>query len=164
MLGILVCVNVTSRADGIDNMKTSIRNRATALGIAAAAGLAGIGITAGPALASIDSTPAATAAATQSSGHPTNSLKYADKLVRAFGVGSDVDVERLATDAVVKTLSEHGDAHAGRWHRIAADSAAGSTYVAYTNLDTGEKMTLGVSNEKSANGDDDAVRQIRFDD
>lgn len=146
-------------------MRTSLRKRAAALGIATVAGLAGIGVTAGPALASTDSTSVATTAKdTQSSGHPTTSLKYADDLVRAFGVGSDVEVEKLATDAVVKTLSEHGDAHASRWHRIAADSAAGSTYVAYTNLDTGEMMTLGVSNEKSAKGSNHAVRQIRFDD
>ena len=146
-------------------MRTSLRKRAAALGIATVAGFAGIGVTAGSALASTDSASVATTAKdTQSSGHPTTSLEYADDLVRAFGVGSDVEVEKLATDAVVKTLSEHGDAHASRWHRIAADSAAGSTYVAYTNLETGEMMTLGVSNEKSANGSNHAVRQIRFDD
>lgn len=146
-------------------MTTTLRTRTAALGIAAVAAFASIGMAGGPALAAADATSAHTADSdAQSSGHPTDSLKYADELVRAFGVGSDVEVERLATDAVVKTLSEHGDAHASRWHRVAADSAAGSTYVAYTNLDTGEKMTLGVSNERSANGDDEAVRQIRFDD
>lgn len=143
-------------------MDTAVRARTAALGITAIAALTSIGLAGNPALAASDKTTT-TAAAVQSSGHPTTSLKYADELVRAFGTGSDVDVERLATDAVVKTLSEHGDSHASRWHRIAADSAAGSTYVAYTNLDTGEEMTLGVNNEKSADGDDEAVRQIRFD-
>lgn len=145
-------------------MDTAVRARTAALGITAIAALTSIGLAGNPALAASDTTTTSTtAAAVQSSGHSTTSLKYADELVRAFGTGSDVDVERLATDAVVKTLSEHGDSHASRWHRIAADSAAGSTYVAYTNLDTGEEMTLGVSNEKSADGDDEAVRQIRFD-
>lgn len=142
-------------------MDTTVHARTVALGITAIAALASIGLAGSPALAASDTT---SATAAQSSGYPTTSLTYADELVTAFGIGSDVDVERLATDAVVKTLREHGDAHASRWHRIAADSAAGSTYVAYTNLDTGEEMTLGVSNEKSANGDDEAVRQIRFDD
>lgn len=143
-------------------MDTTVHARTFALGITAIAALASIGLARSPALAASDTT-SASATAVQSSGYPTTSLKYADELVTAFGIGSDVDVERLATDAVVKTLGEHGDAHASRWHRIAADSAAGSTYVAYTNLDTGEEMTLGVSNEKSADGDDEAVRQIRFD-
>lgn len=146
-------------------MDTTVHARTVALGITAIAALASIGLAGSPALAASDTTSASpSATAAQSSGYPTTSLTYADELVTAFGIGSDVDVERLATDAVVKTLGEHGDAHASRWHRIAADSAAGSTYVAYTNLDTGEEMTLGVSNEKSANGDDEAVRQIRFDD
>ena len=146
-------------------MDTTVHARTVALGITAIAALASIGLAGSPALAASDTTLASpSATATQSSGYPTTPLTYADELVTAFGIGSDVDVERLATDAVVKTLGEHGDAHASRWHRIAADSAAGSTYVAYTNLDTGEEMTLGVSNEKSANGDDEAVRQIRFDD
>ena len=146
-------------------MDTTVHASTVALGITAIAALASIGLAGSQALAASDTTLASpSATATQSSGYPTTSLTYADELVTAFGIGSDVDVERLATDAVVKTLGEHGDAHASRWHRIAADSAAGSTYVAYTNLDTGEEMTLGVSNEKSANGDDEAVRQIRFDD
>lgn len=72
-------------------------------------------------------------------------------------------MRKLATKKVADALHAHGDADATRWHRVSADSAAGSTYVAYTNLTTGETMTLGVTNERAAKGDSHAVRTIRFD-
>lgn len=144
-------------------MKTTNRNRAAALGIAAAASLATVGVAGGPALAGPDAEAAPPAVQeSQSQGNPTNSLEYADDLVSAYGVGSDTKVEELATQNVVDALSEHGDAHATRWHRITADGAAGTTYVTYTNLDTGETMTLGVGNESASNGDDHSVRQVSF--
>ena len=86
-------------------MDTAVRARTAALGITAIAALTSIGLAGNPSLAAADpTTTSTTAAAVQSSGHPTTSLKYADELVRAFGTGSDVDVESLATDAVVKPL------------------------------------------------------------
>lgn len=152
-------------------MNTTIRNRAAALGIATIAGLAGVGVAGGSALAattseeSTNSGSATTAAAEpQSEGHPSNASAYADELVRAWGNGSDIEVKEHATQNVVDALSAHGDEHATRWHRITADGAAGSSYVVYRNKTTGELLTLRVNNEAAALGEDAAVHQIRFND
>ena len=144
-------------------MNTTIRNRATALGIAAIAGIAGLGFGGGSALATTNSTATTTVAqAPQSAGHPNDSADYADEMVRGWGVGSDSTVKDRATQEVVDALSAHGDGHVTRWHRIGADGAAGSTHVAYANWETGEVMILRVNNERAASGDAMAVRQVKF--
>lgn len=145
-------------------MSTLLRSRIAALGIAAVAGFASLGA-AGPVSAATgtDSTPGA-AEAPQSSGHPIGASEYADNLVIAYGVGDGRTMDDLATENVVDALDDHGSAHAKRWHRTAADSGAGHTWVSYTNLDTHEVMTVTVRNEAASNGDTDAVREITFDD
>jgi hypothetical protein len=147
-------------------MSTIIRSRAAALGIAAVAGIASLGVTAGPASAATGSESAtpASAQAPQSSGYPTSAFDYADELVTAYGNGDDATMDDLATQDVVDALAEHFDAHTKRWHRTAADSGMGHTWVSYTNLDTHEVMILSVRIELAADGKADAVRQVQFGD
>lgn len=144
-------------------MSSIIRSRTAAAGIAAVAVAAALAVTAGPASAVSAAESATTASqAPQSSGYPTDSLGVTDLLISAYGIGDDDTMKRLATAKVVKTLADHGDAHAKRWHRTAADAGAGHTWVSYTNLDTHEVMTFSVGNEAAANGGGDAVREVTF--
>ncbi|WP_210605088.1 hypothetical protein [Brevibacterium oceani] len=147
-------------------MSSTIRPRTAAAGIAAVAVAAALAVTAGPvsAVSAVSAAESATTAsqAPQSSGYPTDSLGVTDLLVTAYGIGDDDTMKRLATGKVVTTLTDHGDAHAKRWHRTAADAGAGHTWVSYTNLDTREVMTFGVRNEAAANGGGDAVREVTF--
>lgn len=153
-------------------MRITIRNRAAALGIAAATGLVGIGVAGGPALASTNSEAERPAAETsvaqqpQSAGYPKVSAEYADRMVRSWGAGDDSGIRDRASQTVVDDLAAHGDEHATRWHRIAADTGedpkVGTTHVAYVNWDTDEVMTLRVDNVRSNEGDAQAVRQVRF--
>ena len=68
-------------------MKYSVRNRAAALGIATVAGLAGLGLASGQAVAAdasaadSSSQSADSSADTQSVYYPTEPVKYADELV-----------------------------------------------------------------------------------
>ncbi|MGC2940244.1 MULTISPECIES: hypothetical protein [unclassified Brevibacterium] len=140
-------------------MPTTIRYRAAVWGIA---GLASLGLVAGPTSAFADSNSATGAQAPQSSGYPFSSVEYADKLVTAYGNGDDSELDRLATRNVVDALSEHSGGHAKRWHRTAADSGQGYTWVSYTNLDTHEVMNLTVRNSTAVDGDGDAVREVDF--
>ena len=148
-------------------MNSTIRNRAAALAIAAIAGFAGVGATGGSALASSGShagsgSEAAVALETQSDGHPKASSAYADKLVRAWGNGSDIEVGELAAKGVVDVLDEHGDKHATHWDRIAADADESWTDVVYENTVTHELMTLTVSNNTAEVDEEQAVRYISF--
>lgn len=128
-------------------------------GVAALAGLASLGLAVGP--ASADSPPSA-AQAPQSSGHPKSAVKYADRLITAYGTGDAVVVDQLAAKNVVAALAEHNDGHAKRWHRTSADSGKGYTWVSYTNLDTHDVMTLTVRNAIAADKGGDAVREAEF--
>ena len=68
---------------------------------------------------------------------------------------------------VAEKLADHGNENGSHWRNSGAESAAGTTYITYRNTETGEKMTLGVSNQ--AIGDQDewgaaphAVHQVKF--
>ncbi|SDS15062.1 hypothetical protein SAMN04489751_1344 [Brevibacterium sandarakinum] len=132
-------------------MKTTIRNRAAALTIAAVAGVSVIALASGPALAA----PAAVTradASPQSVHYPTDTSIYADELVRVWGADNTERVEGFATPEVVETLNEHGAENAKHWVRTGSDGAAGTIYSTYKNTATGETMSVGVANEEVSNG------------
>ncbi|HCG54850.1 MULTISPECIES: hypothetical protein [Brevibacterium] len=136
-------------------MKTTIRNHAAALGIAAVASLAGIGLASGPALAApapAEGTSTAADAAPQSVHFPTDTGIYADELVRAWGADNADRVEAFASPQVVEALNEHGNEDATHWVRTGGDGAAGTIYSTYENTVTGETMSVGVSNDEVSNG------------
>lgn len=134
-------------------MKTTIRNRAAALGVAAVAGIAGIGLASGPALAAPAPVAATTAdAAPQSVHYPTDTGIYADELVRAWGAGNTNRVEGFATPQVVEALNDHGNEKGTHWVKTGIDGAAGTIYSNYENTVTGETMSVGVANEEVSNG------------
>lgn len=148
-------------------MKTTIRNRAAAVGVAAVAGLAGIGLASGPAIAASPPTAAtAVDADPQSVHYPTDTGIYADELVRAWGAGNTDRVEGFATSQVVDTLSDHGNENATRWVQTGSSGAAGTIYVDYENTVTGEKMAVGVANEAVSNGGEwgepNGVHSVQF--
>ncbi|WP_181276172.1 hypothetical protein [Brevibacterium oceani] len=156
-------------------MKTTIRNRAAALGIATFAGLTGVGLATGPAMAAdasgadSSSQSAASDVDTQSVYYPTDTVKYADELVRAWGQGATDRVEAFASPQVAEELAEHGDDNVTHWDRVGAEGAAGTTYVDYENTVTGEKMSLGVANEAVSNPDNEwgtpnGVHKVQFED
>ena len=155
-------------------MKNPVSNRAAALGIATVAGLTGLGLATGPAMASdsgaanSSAQSAATDVDTQSIYYPIEAGKYADELVIAWGQDNTERVEAFASDEVAEKLADHGNEDGTHWRNSGAEGAAGTTYITYRNTETGEKMTLGVSNQ--AIGDQDewgaaphAVHRVKFD-
>src|SRR5699024_12520601 len=130
--------------------KSTIRNRATALGVATATGLAGIAFASGPALAGgaglADSTSQTAAADsdTQSVHFPTDPTSYADELVRAWGNGNTDRVEAFTSPGVVDELDAHRDDNVTHWDRMGTEGAAGTTYGDDVNTVTGETMSLGL--------------------
>lgn len=148
-------------------MKTTIRNRTAALAIAGIAGLAGVGLASGPALAT--SPPASAASADvepQSVYFPTNATRYADELVIAWGEGNTDRVEAFATQDVADALADHGDENGTHWDRTGVEGAAGTIYVDYENTVTGEEMSVGVDSAAVANGGEwgapNAADQVKF--
>ncbi|GEB22852.1 hypothetical protein [Brevibacterium aurantiacum] len=152
-------------------MTTTIRKHAAALAIAGFAGIAGVGMTGASALAAThspadsgSSSEVSVAVGAHSDGHPTNASGYADALVKAWGVGSEEEVNEYATPGVVKALSEHGDVFATQWDRIAADGAGESSSVVYQNKVTKELLTFSVNNEGATHGLHPAVHHVQFKD
>lgn len=135
-------------------MKTNIRNRVAALAIAGIAGLAGIGLAGGPALAAPASTVTTSDATPQSVHFPTDTGVYADELVRAWGAGNTDRVEAFASTQAVDVLGEHGNENATHWVKTGSNGAAGTIYSEYENTVTGETMSVGVANEEVSTGDE----------
>jgi hypothetical protein len=154
-------------------MKTTIRNRTAALAITTVAGLAGIGLVGGPAMAA-DASSANSSSETSDSGvgtqsvyYPTVPVTYADELVRAWGQGATDRVEAFGSAKVAEALAEHGNVNGTHWDRVGAEGAAGTVYVDYENTATGETMTLGVANEAVSNPDNEwgtphGVHSVKF--
>lgn len=90
---------------------------------------------------------------------PTVPGEYADALVRAWGSGDHMTVERMATAAVVHTLGDQGGPH---WEQTSAEGAAGSTIVTYTNTESGDTLELRVQNETAGQGGEHAVKEARY--
>lgn len=143
-------------------MRTSNRNRAAALGIAAAASVAAVSLASGPALASTSSDTTTPAQQAQDREFPTNPTDYADDFVSAFGVGDKEKVAELATDSTYTALYAHPHPHADRWDRTSSQSRAGTTYVSYFNTEDKGRLTVSVKNETASHGDEDAVTSIEF--
>lgn len=154
----------------IDAMKTTIRNRAAALGVAAVAGLAGIGLASGPALAAPAPESATSAGAeSESVRYPTDSGEYADAFVRAWGAGDMDRVASLSTPQVVDMLKEHGNENATHWVQTGGDGAAGTYWIDYKNTVTGETMNVPVANVEGPNGGENlgsshAIHNVQFPD
>lgn len=149
-------------------MKSTIRNRAAALGVATVAGLAGLGLATGPAMAADTSTQAAASdVGTQSVYYPTNSTDYANELVRAWGTDNADRVEAFASEDVAKQLADHDSENATQWKQNGGERTGDTTYVFYENSVSGEKLVLGVS-EKAIDDQNDwgsaphAVNYIQF--
>ena len=169
MLEILVCVNVTLRADGIDAMNTSIRNRAAVLALATAASLAGVGITGGPALASTNAETNAevTGADTDeqkpaSAQYPTDPVDYADEFVRAFGADERDRVSSLATGDAVAAAYSHDYGYDDPWVRTGSRVHGDTEYVDYTNTKTKTRLSVRVRIETAADAQPDAVDSVEF--
>jgi hypothetical protein len=155
-------------------MKTTIRNRSAALGIATVAGLAGIGLASGPALADSPdladsaSQTASSVADPQSTTYPEDSGDYADAFVIAWGNDNTDRVKDLSSDKASDALEQHGSDEVTHWNRMGGDGAAGTIYVDYENTVTGEKMSVAVSNVDPSDGghkgEAHAVRNFQFDD
>lgn len=143
-------------------MNTTIRNRAAALGIAAVAGVATVGLASGPALASTSSETTTTAQKSPSEEFPTNPVDYADDFVSAYGVGDKGTVAELANDTAYTALYAHHHPHADRWDRKSSHSRAGTTHAVYTNVETKGRLTVSVNNETASHGEEDAVTSIEF--
>src|SRR5690625_4923113 len=135
--------------EGSDLMKSTIRNRATAFGVATVTGLAGIAFAGGPSLADSDSTSQSAAAdsGTQSVHFPTDPTTYADELVRAWGNGNTDRVEAFTSPGVVDELDAHRDDNVTHCDRMRTEGAAGTTYVDYVNTVTGATMPLALPTE-----------------
>src|SRR5699024_4203839 len=158
--------------EGSDLMKSTIRNRATAFGVATVTGLAGIAFASGPALADsaglADSTSQSAAAdsGTQSVHFPTDPTTYADGLVRAWGNGNTDRVEAFNSPGGVDELDAHRDGHGTHSECRGPEVAAGQTYVDYVSTATGETTSLGLPTEAVHNagerGEPHAVHGVRF--
>src|SRR5699024_8861729 len=125
--------------EGSDLMKSTIRNRATAFGVATVTGLAGIAFAGGPALADsaglADSTSQTAAADsdTQSAHLPTDPPTSADELDRGAGNGTHGPVAASAAAGVVDEPHAHSDDNVTHWDRMGTERAAGTTDVDYVN-------------------------------
>src|SRR5699024_6075802 len=139
--------------EGSDLMKSTIRNRATAFGVATVTGLAGIAFASGPALADsaglADSTSQSAAAdsGTQSVHFPTDPTTYATPFVRTWVNGNPDRVEAFTSPGVVDELDAHRDDTVTHWDRMGTEGAAGTTYVDYVNTVTGVFLSVGVPTE-----------------
>ena len=131
-------------------MKSTIRNRATAFGVATVTG---------PAQTNFSALLAAV-------HFPTDPTTYADELVQAWGNGNTDRVEAFASPGVVDELDAHRDDNVTHWDRMGTEGAAGTTYVDYVNTVTGETMSLGLPTEAVHNGGErgepHAVHSVRF--
>lgn len=150
-------------------MKTTIRNRAAALGIATVAGLAGVGLATGPAMAdSAGSASASSSADQQSADFPSDTKEYADELVKAWGADDITRVKEFASSDAVDTLIDHGNDYGKHWKYTGSEGAAGTAWNEYKNTVTGETMSVAVSNvdpdDGGRRGEAHAVGTVQFDD
>lgn len=106
----------------------------------AAIGLAGTAVA--PSALALE--PAATApATTASTATAISPVGYADRTIRAFGAGDDIDLARYTTADARRAIIAHEGA-AKHWQRTGAEGAAGHVYVSYVNTETGDELTIGV--------------------
>lgn len=133
--------------------------RTRKLAIVATVGLAGA-LSAPAALAApTTADPTQGSETTQSELSTTSPVAYADRTVREFGAGDDIDLQRDTTSSARADLVDHATA-AKHWKRLDAEGAAGHVYVTYANTETDAQMTIGVKTSTNMHGDH-LVDQVR---
>ena len=86
------------------------------------------------------STAADTATTTATAISPVG---YADRTIRAFGAGDDIDLATYTTADARRAIIAH-EGGAKHWQRTGAEGAAGHVYVTYANTETGDELVIGV--------------------
>jgi hypothetical protein len=94
--------------------------------------------------------------------HPIGPVTYADRLVRAWGRGDHAAVAAYATPTAARILFAHADPGGAHWRRVAAQGAAGTTYVTYHDDAHGGHLVLAVGNFAEQDGQFHAVYDARF--
>jgi len=89
-------------------------------------------------------------------------VAWSDNLVRAWGRGDTRWMSYYATPAVTKSMRQVSAVGGSSWRRIAAEGAAGTTYVTYLNDATGHHLTVGISNVGLSQGDAHAAYRIQY--
>lgn len=97
-----------------------------------------------------------------SQAHPLSPVGYADRLVRAWGRGDRAAVRVYAVPAVQRALFAHADPGGGRWRRVCAQGAAGTTYVTYHDDAHSGYVIVAVGNAAEQDARRQAVREVRF--
>ena len=93
---------------------------------------------------------------------PRDAARYADALIVSWGLGRRSQASVYATPSVVDSLFGHADPGGNYWHRISTEGAAGTIYVTYKDLKTGELLTVGVQNQSAQLGHQHAVYTDTF--
>ena len=91
-----------------------------------------------------------------------NAVQWSDNLVRAWGRGDTKWMSYYATPAVTKSLRQIAAKGGSSWQRIAAEGAAGTTYVTYKNRATGHSLVVGISNVGLSQGDAHVAYRIQY--
>ncbi|WP_350278760.1 hypothetical protein [Kribbella sp. HUAS MG21] len=91
-----------------------------------------------------------------------NAVQWSDNLVRAWGRGDAKWTAYYATPRAVQQLRAIAAKGGPHWTRIAAEGAAGTTYVTYRKTVTGRTLGIGVSNAGLAQGDAHAAYFVRY--
>ncbi|WP_158290864.1 hypothetical protein [Kribbella antiqua] len=89
-------------------------------------------------------------------------VAWSDNLVRAWGRGDKTWMSYYATPAVVSSLTHISPTGGPSWRRVAAEGAAGTTYVTYHNDANGHQLVLGISNVGLSQGDAHAAYRIQY--
>lgn len=98
------------------------------------------------------------------SGEPQawNAVQWSDNLVRAWGRGDTKWTSYYATTTATKQLHSVAATGGPHWTRIAAEGAAGTTYVTYRNDVTRHTLVIGVSNVGLSQGDAHAAYTVQY--
>jgi hypothetical protein len=98
------------------------------------------------------------------SGEPQawNAVQWSDNLVRAWGRDDTKWTAYYATPAAARQLHSVAATGGPHWTRIAAEGAAGTTYVTYRNDVSGHTLVIGVSNVGLSQGDAHAAYTVQY--
>ena len=91
-----------------------------------------------------------------------NAVQWSDNLVRAWGRGDSKWTAYYATPTAVRELHRVAAVGGAHWTRIAAEGAAGTTYVTYRNDVTRHTLVIGVSNVGLSQGDAHAAYTVQY--
>jgi hypothetical protein len=98
------------------------------------------------------------------SGEPQawNAVQWSDNLVRAWGRGDTKWTAYYATPTAAAQLHKVAAKGGSHWTRVAAEGAAGTTYVTYRNDVTKHTLVIGVSNMGLSQGDAHAAYTVQY--